>query len=579
MIHFFYILNRYCLISDLLRRVMKIIIFILISLILSLGITPIVAFIENDVPEWIKTNERWVTEGKITEQEYMVGLQYLADIESLKNSQLENKITKNNNENKEKRLQDYINKIAKKSKAPTEQEIAKYYVVSIYGGPLKKISSSHTFHEVDFNYMRNLPNGFDLVTKYMSPEKKIEFIKDYRKELDNPTPSSFIALKSVPGKDKQRLYDVIAILDKSLARTIKPLDMKVETFSGDSTLIHTVFLKKCRFIDYNIFVQNSFSFDTEFLFPIAKDETILECNGSTFKTNHQNTMESEIKLKAPFEVKRKQSNLVTNFDVHFQASGITKSSESFTRFVSSYEGSKTTFVLESMTSNDKSWYYKTLGIYSKNEHLPGKIMISVDIKSDDGTVLQTWNYSKCKPGEIEVILEEDRDIVDRVIFECAGTDMTSGQSFVKRRIGYSNDPLTEDEIAKTFRLHFDNGNLEKRITYDNLLKFSSFEYVKVDPKNKSGNTSFGFWMEILSSKKMIPLYKDLEYYFSATANQAPFNTHIELITKKGESMFSPSFKSCKIILVDPQMKKVNGERKLVDRIAFECNSFVTEYKK
>jgi hypothetical protein len=140
-------------------------------------------------------------------------------------------------------------------------------------------------------------------------------------------------------------------------------------------------------------------------------------------------------------------------------------------------------------------------------------------------------------------------------------------------------PLTEDEIAKTFRLHFDNGNLEKRITYDNLLKFSSFEYVKVDPKNKSENTSFGFWMEILSSKKMIPLYKDLEYYFSATASQAPFNTQIELITKKGESVFSPSFKSCKIILVDPQMKKVNGERKLVDRIAFECNSFVTEYKK
>jgi len=306
---------------------MKIIILILISLIFSLGITPIVAFIENDVPKWIKNNERWVAEGKITEQEYMVGLQYLADIESLKNSQLENKITKNNNENKEKRLLDYINEIAKKSKAPTDQEIAQYYVISMYGGPLKKMVSSNTFYEVDFNYMRNLPNGFDLVTKYMSPEKKIEFIKDYRKELDNPTPSSFIALKSIPGKDKQKLYDIIAILDKSLARTVKPVDMKVETFSGDSTLIHTVFLKKCRFIDYNIFVQNEFTFDTEFLFPIAKDEIILECSGSTFKTNHQNIMESEIKLKAPFEVKRKQSNLVTNFDVHFQASGITKSSE------------------------------------------------------------------------------------------------------------------------------------------------------------------------------------------------------------------------------------------------------------
>jgi len=230
-----------------------------------------------------------------------------------------------------------------------------------------------------------------------------------------------------------------------------------------------------------------------------------------------------------------------------------------------------------MTSNDKSWYYETLGIYSKNEHLPGKIMISVDIKSDDGTVLQTWNYSKCKPGEIEVILEEDRDIIDRVIFECSGTDMTSGQSFVKRRVGYTNDLLTEDEIAKTFRLHFNQGNLEKEIIYENILKFSSFEFVKVDPKNKSGNTSFGFWMEVLSSKKMIPLYKDLENYFSSTANRVPFNVQIELTTKNGESMFSPTYKSCKIILVDPQMKKINGERILVDRIAFECADFITTY--
>ena len=244
-------------------------------------------------------------------------------------------------------------------------------------------------------------------------------------------------------------------------------------------------------------------------------------------------------MKAPFEVKRQQSNLATNFDVHFQHSNTIKSSESFTRFFSNYDDTKTTFALESMTSNEKSWYYDAIGFYSKYDTFPGEIYVSVDIKSDDGTVIQTWNYVKCKPSEIEVILEEDKDIVDRVIFECAGTDMTSGESFVKRGVGYTSDLLTEDEIAKTFRLHFSGGNLNKKITYENLLRFSTFEYVSAN----SGTTVFGFWIDALSSEKMLPMYKDLEYYFSSPVAQAPIDLEVELLTEGRGSTFTPIFKA------------------------------------
>ncbi len=394
---------------------MKIIFYILIPLILSIGIAPLVSFADGDIPKWIKINERWLAQGKITEQEYMTALQYLIDVESFKNSQSKLKIIEK--DNKEKSLKSYLDAFTKRNRAPTEGEIAYYYVVTLFGGPIEKTVSIHTFHEIDFNYDKNRQSG-----------------------LDDPVSSLQIALKSVPGKDKQRLYDAIAQVDRLSSAKVKPIDLKVDTFSKDDSLIHSVFLKNCQFLDYQIFIQNAFSFDTEFKLPKAEDKLILECNGMSFKAGSQTISKSEIKIKAPFEVERQQSNLATNFDVHFQHSGITKSSESFTRFFSNYDDSKTTFALESMTSNEKSWYYNAVGFYSKYDAFPGKIRVSVDIKSDDGTVIQTWNYIKCKPSEIEVILEEDRDIVDKVIFECAGADLTSGESFVKRRVGYTSDP-------------------------------------------------------------------------------------------------------------------------------------------
>jgi len=172
-----------------------------------------------------------------------------------------------------------------------------------------------------------------------------------------------------------------------------------------------------------------------------------------------------------------------------------------------------------------------------------------------------------------VILEEDRDIIDRVIFECAGADITSGISFVKRKAGYTYDTLTEDEIAKTFRLHFSGGNLNKKITYENLLRFSTFEYLPIG----SGATVFGFWIDALSSEKMLPMYKDLENYLSSSRIKLLFDAEIELLTGEKGSTFTPIFKKCKLILVDPHMEIVNGERRLIDRIAFGCDNFITKY--
>ena len=521
---------------------LKVFFFALIPLILLIGIIPIDAFAENNFPKWVEIYESWLAEGEISEQEYKTALQYLENISSIKNSESKFDITVNENNNKK-----YLDSFEKRNTAPTESEIANYYLVTISDGPHKKQISSYTFHEIDFNYDKQLPNG-----------------------LETPDFSLQVALKSLPGKDNQEIYDIISQLDNVILSTRHPVDMRVDTFSGDNFLIHSVFLNKCQFVDYNIFVQNAFDFESEYLFPKAEDEIVLNCAGFSFKAGLDTVNELKINTSKPFEVKRQKSDLVGKFDIQFQHKDTTKSANSFTRFISNHNDEKTTFALESMTGSDKSWYYKTLGVYSKFNHLPGKIDVSIDIKSDGNQIMQTWNYKKCKPIETKIVLEENKDIVDKTVFECAGRDITSGESFVKREFDYTNEPLSGDEIVKTFRVNFYGGNLPQKITYENLLKFGTFQYTPANTATKVP----GFWIESLSSKKTHSMYKDLEYYFSSSAKKAPVFVEVELVTEKGMLRYVPLFTSCKIILVDPQMEIVNGERRLVDRVAFGCNNFV-----
>ncbi len=52
----------------------------LITLILLVGLFPLIANAQSTtVPDWVKNNALWWAEGKISEQEYMTALQYLAD--------------------------------------------------------------------------------------------------------------------------------------------------------------------------------------------------------------------------------------------------------------------------------------------------------------------------------------------------------------------------------------------------------------------------------------------------------------------------------------------------------------------
>ena len=58
---------------------MKLSYLIILSIIITFSIGADYAFAANDVPDWIKNNAMWWAEGKITEEEYMTALQYLAD--------------------------------------------------------------------------------------------------------------------------------------------------------------------------------------------------------------------------------------------------------------------------------------------------------------------------------------------------------------------------------------------------------------------------------------------------------------------------------------------------------------------
>ena len=59
----------------------------LIPIILSIGIFPVLSAASaqsSDVPDWVKNNAKWWSEGKISEQEYLDAIKFLIDNQIIK---------------------------------------------------------------------------------------------------------------------------------------------------------------------------------------------------------------------------------------------------------------------------------------------------------------------------------------------------------------------------------------------------------------------------------------------------------------------------------------------------------------
>lgn len=175
----------------------------------------------SSIPEWVKNNAKWWSEGSISEGEYLKSLEYL--------------ITKG------------IINIPQKIEVTAAQtplsddERAQFFVVHFSNGLIEKPFTVYTFSK--FESTSSQSKGTELFKYPMYQFKdKAQFI-----------------LEGLPSVDKKDLYRGI---DRWMTRgtTLSPFAVDIDVVAGDSTVIQTWSYTNCQPTAYGTYLQDVINF-------------------------------------------------------------------------------------------------------------------------------------------------------------------------------------------------------------------------------------------------------------------------------------------------------------------------------
>jgi len=175
----------------------------------------------SSIPEWVKNNAKWWSEGSISEGEYLKSLEYL----------ITNKIIN---------IPQTIEVTAAQSPL-TDNERAQFFVVHFSNGLIEKPFTVSTFSK--FESTSSQSKGTEI---YKFP---MYYFKD--------KPEFY--LEGLPSMDKKDLYKGI---DRwmTLSTTLNPFDVDIDVIAGDGTVIQTWSYTKCQPTAYGTYLQDVINF-------------------------------------------------------------------------------------------------------------------------------------------------------------------------------------------------------------------------------------------------------------------------------------------------------------------------------
>ena len=197
---------------------MKIMMILAISLIGILGLS-LTAFAENSlVPEWIKNNAKWWSEGSISEADYLSSLEYL-----ITKGIIQVPIT--------------VYEVTAQQTLATEDERAQFFVVTFHEGLIYEdvvINSFQKFEAISSANKNSPPYQFPLY----------EF-------GDQPA----FLLEGLPTSENKMLYEG---LDNWLTGggTQNPFDVDIDVIAGDGSTILTWEYRECEPTAFGTFLQD-----------------------------------------------------------------------------------------------------------------------------------------------------------------------------------------------------------------------------------------------------------------------------------------------------------------------------------
>jgi len=183
-----------------------------------LGFSITASAASSSVPDWVKNNAKWWSEGSITETDYIKSLEYLITQGIIQ-------------------ISIPITEVTAAQTALSDDERAQSFVVHFSDGLIEKTFTIDTFVKFE-------------ATSSQNPESELYSFPIYK--FDDP--AEFL-LESLPSADKQDMYRGI---DRWMTggSPVVPFDVTIDVLSGDGQIILTWEYRKCEPTAFGTFVQD-----------------------------------------------------------------------------------------------------------------------------------------------------------------------------------------------------------------------------------------------------------------------------------------------------------------------------------
>ena len=219
------------------------------------------------------------------------------------------------------------------------------------------------------------------------------------------------------------------------------------------------------------------------------------------------------------------------------------------------------FILESLPSKDKDWFYSSVvSRYINPEKAPEPFDVDIEIVTGDGKVLQTWQYIKCDLIEYTPFLDENlaklkfigvyvSEIRDKSVFECVGFHVDFELKLSEKenqKIMKSSDFIPSDsDRAKSIQIKFSGGQLElqKSFTFSKFVPVTEAKIPILVPGNPIGGTP-QFTLESMPTKDKEEYYKFISKYINPGKEPEPFDVTVDLLTGDGTILQTWSYAKC-----------------------------------
>lgn len=415
-------------------------------------------------------------------------------------------------------------------------------------------------------------------------------------------------LGSLPNKDMGEYYQWIERYI-NVGKTPESFDVTVDLITGDNSILQTWSYTNCHIVNYVTYFENMLplaKFSGTFA-PEFRDRAIYQCSGSSLDGSIRQIEEPDMQTSdyIPSDNDRAQ-----HIVVHFEGSEITsaKSISSFTRFVpvvddkpralipsnpliSSEFGTSPKFVLEGLPSKDKEWLGEFTTKYINTGKIPELFKASVDVVTGDGSIVQSWDYTKCKITNYVQYFDDNKlslkstghfalEISERFTFDCGGFSFDGTTKHLEEPlpdlVHYTDYvPKIEDRATK-YAVHFSGGEIT--------VPHTSFTYSKFEPSfppslGPANNTPFipKFVLEGLATKDRQEVLFAVSSYVNPEKTPEPYDVTIDVLTGDDQILQQWQYKKCqfidaKLLLVDSiTTYKIHGTHDMEYRDYFEID--------